>query len=237
MAAENDIDKLVLAQFFTNDGGMFRPGGWLGRQRVIVDVGAAGPDYLSISAGFRSRGWKVVAVEPNPKFCEAHRSMGYDIHQYACSDRDEDDQDFIVVDSQGSNYHGGVVSNESFSSLGIEGKFADLLETVRGKTSTSQIKVDVRKLDTILSCHEPSIRKIDVLAVDVEGWELKVMDGFSIERYQPSVVILENLFEDPDYHDAMRRRGFELWRRVEPNDIYVNATRSKQGQFGGTLVP
>lgn len=67
MAAENDIDKLVLAQFFANDGGVFRPGGWLGRQRVIVDVGAAGPDYLSISAGFRSCGWKVVAVEPNPK--------------------------------------------------------------------------------------------------------------------------------------------------------------------------
>lgn len=159
--------------------------------------------------------------------------MGYAIHQYACSDRDEDDQDFIVVNSQGSNYHGGGVSNESFSSLGIEGKFADLLETVRGKTSTSQIKVDVRKLDTILSCHEPSIRWIDVLAVDVEGWELNVMDGFSIERYQPSVVILENLFEDPNYHDAMRRRGFELWRRVEPNDIYVNATRSKQGKSAG----
>ena len=223
VSAENDIDRLVLAHFFVNDGAMFRPGGWLGRRRVIVDVGAARPDYLSISAGFRSIGWKVIAIEPNPKFCEAHRRMGYEIYQYACSDDDDDDQDFTVVDSHESSYHGGTVSNKSFSSLGIQGKFADLLETVRDKTSTEIIKVNVRKLDTILRRHEPSTRRIDVLAVDVEGWELKVIKGFSMERYRPSVVILENLFEDSAYHDAMGARGYKLWRRIEPNDVYVRA--------------
>ena len=223
MAAENDIDQIVLKQFFAGKAGMFRPGGLFGRKRTIIDVGAAQPEYLSISAGFRREGWKVIAVEPNPTFCAAHRAKGYKIHQYACSDRDQDNVDFTLVDSHGAGYHGGEVSNESFSSLGIDGNFAELYEGARDRTSISHIHVNVRKLDTILREHESAVKRVDILAVDVEGWEIKVVDGFSLENYRPKVVILENLFSDEAYYHAMESRGYKFWRNIEPNDIYVRA--------------
>lgn len=211
MAAEKDVDRLVRETFFKEMNG---PG-------VFVEVGAALPDYLSISESFRAHGWKIIAIEPNPDFCAAHRARGHEIHQYACSDVEADDVEFYVVDSQGANYEGGSVSFESFSSLGIKDEFATLHDTVKDNTKVRTIPVKVRRLDTILGEHEPEIDHIDILAVDVEGWELNVMRGLSIDKYNPSVVILENLFQKDDYVSFMKDRGFALWRRLEPNDVYV----------------
>jgi FkbM family methyltransferase len=182
MAAEDNVDRVVRDAFFAGI-----------RNGVLVEVGAAMPDYLSIGESFRALGWRVISIEPNPDFCAAHRALGNEVLQYAASDTEADDVDFFVVDSHGAQYQEGEVSFESFSSLGIKGQYADLYETVRAKSDVSKIPVKVRRLDTILAEHEPDLRAIDILAVDVEGWELDVMRGLT--RYQPEVVILENIFD------------------------------------------
>jgi FkbM family methyltransferase len=209
MSAEGDIDLIVQQAFFAEGS---TPG-------VMVEVGAAHPDLLSISRRFRDKGWRIVAVEPNPAFCEEHRKLGYEVMQFACSDLDADDVPFTVVESENSIYHGVEVTYESFSSLGLRDKFADLHGTVT--TRTSQIPVQVRRLDRILGEFAPDVRAIDLLAVDVEGWELEVMNGFSIETYRPRIVILENLFDDRAYRDYMTDRGYSLWRTIAPNEVYV----------------
>lgn len=210
MTAERDVDKLVRDVFFPgkSDG-------------VIVEVGAARPDYLSISASFRALGWKVIAIEPNPDFCAAHRALGHEVLQYAASDSDADHADFFLVDSHSARYLGGEVSFESFSSLGIRGKYAELHATTPVHTSVKTIQVKVRRLDRILAKHEPNLARIDIVAVDVEGWELNVMRGFDLSRYRPQVVILENLFDSSEYVDFMQRRGYRLWSKLAPNDVYV----------------
>jgi hypothetical protein len=106
------------------------------------------------------------------------------------------------------------------------------------------IPVKVRRLDTILSLHEPDVSSVDILAADVEGWELNVMRGFSVEKYHPRVVILENLFKKDEYVEYMRQAGYSLWRRLEPNDVYVDtnflrsqtANRSLWSRFKALLV-
>jgi FkbM family methyltransferase len=210
MPAEHDIDIVVKNAFFAES----KPG-------VFVEVGAARPDYLSISESFRKQGWKIIAIEPNPEFCAAHRAQGHEVLQYACSDVDADDVPFYVVNSKEADYMGGKVSYESFSSLGIRDDFAELHKTV--STDTNMISVQVRRLDTILAMHEPELTTFDMLAVDVEGWELSVLRGLSIARFRPKVVILENLFKDTAYEKAMREREYRLWRTLEPNEIYVSA--------------
>lgn len=211
MAAEMDVDREVRETFFKDKK---EPG-------VFVEIGAARPDYLSVSASFRKLGWKVISVEPNPEFCKLHRDLGYEVHEYACSDADLDDVEFFVVDSKGAEYQGGNVSFESFSSLGIQNEFSELYDTVKNNTQVRKIPVKVRRLDTILAEHEPDVKTVDIVAVDVEGWELSVMRGFSIEKFQPRVIILENLFKKDEYVDYMRSRGYGLWKRLEPNDVYV----------------
>lgn len=183
----------------------------------MVDVGAARPDYLSVSARFRSLGWRVIAVEPNPQFCELYEQRGFEVHQYACGDRDEDDVDFLVVDSHGSQYKDGQVTNESFSSLAIKDSYAKLNPNL----DTTKIKVKLRRLDTILKEHAPDVPEFDILSVDVEGWELEVLEGLSLDRYRPAVLVLENLFNEKKYRDRLKELNYLFWRRLPPNDVYV----------------
>jgi FkbM family methyltransferase len=185
-------------------------------------VGAARPEFLSISNSFRKLGWTIIAVEPNPAFCDEHRALGYEIFEYACSDRDEDNVDFTLVDTKGAQYQGGPVSFESFSSLGLRGEFAELYKTTQIDRESSTIKVNVRRLDTILAQHAPYVSNVDVVTVDVEGWEIEVMNGFSLQRYAPKVVVLENLMNDVSYRTFMHSQGYTLHRVIPPNDLYFH---------------
>lgn len=47
------------------------------------------------------------------------------------------------------------------------------------------------------------------------------MQGFALSCFHPSVVILENLFNDTKYPVYMNEQGYGCWRQVSPNDIYV----------------
>src|SRR5262245_56247934 len=149
--AEGDVDQIVRRRFFRNQS-----------TGVFVDVGAANPDFLSVSALYRSLGWTVIAIEPNPAFCDMHRARGHDILQYACGEQDADDVDFSVVDSHGAPYANGHVSYESLSSLAIKENYARTVPQMDVKT----IKVKLRRLDSILQTHAPQIRDIDILSVD-----------------------------------------------------------------------
>ena len=209
MPAEQDVDSIVREEFFAHE-----------RAGVLLEIGAARPDYLSIGASFRSKGWRVISIEPNPTFASQHRELGHEIHEYACADSDEEDVDFLIAEGDGVQYLGEVVTAESFSSLGIRGNYKDLLSQLQEHFTLRTIKVKTRRLDTILS-YLKDVTKLDIIAVDVEGWELECLRGFSFGALAPKVAIVENLFHDPLYIDFMKTRGYELWRVLEPNDVYV----------------
>lgn len=211
MIIEHDIDRIVKLAFFLNEN-----------KGVFVEVGAARPDYLSLSASYRKAGWSVIAIEPNPDFCALHRAMGHDTLEYACSDQDQDDVEFTVVNSKNADYLGGKVSFESFSSLGIKDKFAEHFKQVENTAEKTLIKVKVRKLNSLLSTYYPNLKTIDVLAVDVEGWELNVLKGFDLQSYKPKVVIIENNFGETECRDLLMQQGYVLWKTFSPNEIYIH---------------
>jgi FkbM family methyltransferase len=216
--AEADVDRYIRQRFFPNqDTGVF------------VDVGAANPNYLSISALYRSLGWTVIAVEPNPAFCELHRKLGHEVLQYACGDHDEDGVEFSVVDSHGNQYENGFVSYESFSSLGIKDAYA----RIKPNLDVTKIKVNLRRLDTILATHAPAVDHINILSVDVEGWELEVLAGLDLQKFKPDVMVIENLFNDDQYRLHLRDRGYLLWSFLAPNDVFIrsdlNTSRRRRG--------
>lgn len=206
--AEGDIDVAILSRFFREPSA---------RRRIFVDVGAARPDYLSISARFREQGWRVIGIEPNPDFAQRHEELGYEIYRYACGTEDRDDASFQVVDSHSTPYEGGEVSYESFSALSIKPAYAALKPNLDSRT----IHVKLRRLDTILGEHAPEVDQIDVLSADVEGWELEVLAGLNLARYRPKVMVLENFLRDRTYITRLQELGYKLWRRSFPNDVYV----------------
>ena len=181
---EGDVDKLVMNTFFPE-----QPDG------VLVEVGAASPDYLSIGKSFRALGWRVISIEPNPVFAARHRILGHDVQEYACGEEDCDDIPFFIVEAKNldSKYRGGNISYESFSSLGIRGDFKALYDRMADRFTVRQIMVGQRRLDTILDSIR-GLEKVDILSIDIEGWELECLRAFSFNRFNPKVLIIEDYF-------------------------------------------
>lgn len=100
--AEDDVDRIVADRFFAGvTGGVF------------VEIGSARPDFLSISALYRTMAWRVIAIEPNPDYRPQYEKYGFEVLQYAVGNEDTDDVEFFVVDSHGSGYEGGNLTSGS----------------------------------------------------------------------------------------------------------------------------
>jgi FkbM family methyltransferase len=180
---------------------------------VMVEVGAAGPIYLSQSFSFKKKGWRCICIEPNPSFVKAHLEQNNEIYQYACSDQDQNDVDFEIC------HMNGEITNESFSSLVIEESFVKTSGFESKQVlNIEKIKVNVRKLNTILD--EINVSSIDYLSIDAEGHEEKVLNGFSIQKYLPKVVLIENNYEDQRYDNYFILNNYNFFFKEGNNYIY-----------------
>lgn len=203
---ERDAGRAVIRAFFRRQRG-----------GVFVEVGAARPDFMSIGSRFRALGWRVISIEPNPAFAQLHRDAGHEIYQYACGERDESNAAFSIVHAP----DGAPVSNESFSSLSVKPAYAALSPVA---LQIETIRVEVRRLDSLLATHAPEVERVDCLAIDTEGWEIEVLKGFDLERFSPRVLIIENLLDDENYRRYLAGRGYRLWKTLRPNEIYVRCS-------------
>ena len=174
-----------------------------GYRGVMVDVGAAHPETISNSLHFRQTGWDVIPIEPNPRFCDMYRERGWEVLQYAACAEDMGKADFELCP---------LVDEMSCSAIKIR---------QREDVPRSIISVTALKLDTILHRHRPGLERIDALVVDVEGWELEVLRGFSVDRYTPKVILLENFTALPEYGKYMSGIGYRLKMQLSYNEFYV----------------
>lgn len=199
--AEKGCDKTVRENYFPNQ-----------ETGVVVDVGAAKPIWKSQSRHFEESGWRRICVEPNPLFIDLHKKYGTEVYQFACSDHDEDNVTFQIV---GDPNKDGVDDMEGFSSIRVRGDYIHY--SGYDGVNVREIKVNLRKLDTIL---EPlNLPSIDYVCVDTEGWEIQVMKGFSIEKWKPKVILLEDAwFNGENYTNYMDSRGYKKGIRVNNSD-------------------
>ena len=205
---EGDIDKLIRMAFFPLKS----------YKGVFVEVGAADPSYLSISKHFRDSGWNVISIEPNPYFAKRHREAGNTILEYACGEKDENNIEFEIVRPkiQGAI---GQTTYESFSAIKVKEAYKQNDPSFDSKMDVEKICVNMRRLDSLLK--ETGIIIIDILTVDVEGWELEVLSGLNFDLYAPKLLVVENWLRDEKYIKKIVSYGYSFACRMYPNDIYV----------------
>ena len=84
-----------------------------------------------------------------------------------------------------------------------------------------EINVRKKTLDGILE--ESNFSRIDFISIDVEGHEIEVLKGFSLEKYLPRIVLIEDNSNQTDrtIPEYMRRRGYVIFKRTGVNDWYA----------------
>ncbi len=193
---EHNTDRFIRENYFSN----------FEDKKIMVEVGAGPPDFFSMSKHFRESGWRCICVEPNPKFITQHQQRGHEIYQYACADF-EKETIFNIIETDWNDHDNGI----SYSAI-------DLKYPLNHHHLRKQIPVKVIKLDTLLE--ELKIENINFLSVDTEGWELEVMNGFNIEKYNPEIVLLENYLYLESYVEYMKSKNYELDNKIEYNYIF-----------------
>lgn len=205
--AEYNTDKIIREKYFPD----------YNYKGIFVEVGGATPEFLSMSKHFKDNGWRTIIIEPNPNFCQQHRDFGNEVYEFACSNHDGFG-DFIVVE-QNVQAYGGTITDHSFSSLSVKDEYLKNTGFSLNNTNHKKIQVQIKKLDTFLL--EKNITDIDILSIDVEGWELEVLEGLNTNQVKCKVIVIENLFHNPNYNNFMFNRGYRLTDKIEYNYVYT----------------
>lgn len=115
----------------------------------------------------------------------------------------------------------------------VELQFAGLMSLVKGsmKSEIDQIahvekgceiqgiesyvvSVQTATLSSLLDKH--GIHKIDLLSLDVEGFERKVLDGLDFERHAPTYILVEERY--PDVAELLGKR-YEMIEKISHHDV------------------
>jgi|ERR1051326_1338230 FkbM family methyltransferase len=186
------LEKELVWQFF-------------GRKRdgFFIEVGANDPSGGSQTWLLEQNGWRGILVEPLAEFHAKLTSARprSKVYQAACS----------APEKRGTaTLH--VASHDGFSTLEPQ-RDSHGVEFTRTET------VPVMTLDDILE--KEGNPRVDFVSIDVEGGELDVLRGFSLERRRPALVLIEDGVRNLDKHRAMTGRGYKLVKRTVLNNWYV----------------
>jgi len=169
----------------------------------FVEVGAYDGLLHSNTVGLARRGWHGVLVEPHPisaKKCRENYQLfpNITIEEYAITSRGGEVQKLRDA---------GTLSSTSTVVQGLYEK----LEWSKRALSNSFFEVETKTLDDILESYSP--KKLDLLAVDVEGAEEAVFAGFSINHWRPTVLIVELTENHSDFRE-FRSGDSQLYQMI-----------------------
>jgi FkbM family methyltransferase len=187
----------ILAEIFAD-----RTGGW------CAEVGAYDGLTGSATLHFERAGWQCLLVEPNPESAERiSRARSSVVKQCAASSAEGETVLFVAE------------SVEQMSTLEPDGAHLRWIEEVGGRVKP--IGVRTARLDDLLD--EAGFPELQFLTIDVEGHELEVLRGLSLERFKPRVVILEENLGRRRSAVArhMAEHRYVNFRRTGVNDWYA----------------
>lgn len=179
---------------------------------VCVEVGAANGIRGSNTLFFEKLGWRTLCIEPNPLYIEEIKKCRKEYVQCACGSKNQESIPFTVFDIGEKN----IMS--SLSSLEPDKR---LLETHGHVINSTQIiSVNVKTLDEVLdSAKFPT--NIDFISIDTEGTELDVLKGLDLNKWNISLLVVENNFEDANIKEYLEQQGYYKDARWKINDFYV----------------
>jgi len=170
---------------------------------IFVEVGANDPIRASQTWHLEQLGWSGVLVEPISQLCDCLREQRprSQVIQAACGPPGHQETACLYVAT-------------ALSRSTVTDSFAFVPNKVK-RTET----VRMFKLDEILE--QTGITRPDYVSIDVEGYQYEVLSGFSLSRYQPRLLVVEDHLLDLKTHRLIEQQGYRLVKRVVRNNWYI----------------
>lgn len=178
--------------------------------QTCVEVGANDGVTGSVTLHFERAGWPCILVEPNPALCARLREERNAFLFAGAASREAGTATLMLAE-------GGELAHAA-SSLqpGAEAAIR------RQGFSFRPVEVETAPLDAILERAGAKPGEIAFVSIDVEGHEAAVLDGFTLSRWRPRVLIIEDntLLFGNTIHRQLAASGYVRFRRTGVNDWY-----------------
>lgn len=184
-------EQVLIREFFENKS-----------NGVYVDVGANEPIIESQTYHLDKMGWSGLLLEPIPYYCELlkqHRTGK--VIQFACSSHKNQNKVLQLIVAGG---HSTLNSNP----------------IAVGTVSNQTIDVVCKTLDSILEENNIQVG-FDFISIDIEGHEMEMFKGFTLEKWKPKLVLLEDHVINHEKHRHMIDHGYQVILRTGLNSWYV----------------
>lgn len=179
---------------------------------IFIDIGAFHPIYMSNSYHFEQSGWNVVCIEANPLCIENLKKERKIVLNYAMDSEDKDNQNFCIVGS----------GDGTLGYMGAWSQLKKYYSRVGTFKCKNIVKVNTRKLDTLLKKELKFIDYIDIISIDTEGNEFDILNGFDIDKWRPKVFVIEEIKdENPKIKKYLKIFGYRIVNRIKFNNFYI----------------
>ena len=185
-------EDVIIRQFFKskNDG-------------FFVDIGAYHPKHYSNTYLLHKKGWRGINIDPNPDNMRIFRSA-----------RKNDINVQVGVAKQAEKLTYYKFSHPSCNTFSKE----DTLQFKDKKwiESLGEENIQCLPLRDILHTHLPEGQTIDLVNIDVEGFDLEVLESNDWNKFKPQVIIIEDHPFEPgnptksDIFNYLTERGYTL---------------------------
>ena len=180
-----------------------------------LEIGAFDGVKFSNTYFFEAIGWSGILVESVPEFCDrARKNRPFSKVVNVAVGGKERDSVIMQVAEGDADYIG------AFSFVG-DGTERDKLARVQARQGRVRAeRVACTTLDAIASELRDSI---DFITVDVEGLELEILESFSLGKFEPQVLVVEDNSHGVDKRvsELLCKNGYVEKYRRGPNVFYA----------------
>jgi len=185
---------------------------------VCVEVGANNGVDDSISLFFEKIGWKCILVEPNPSLCRGIRAVRNAlIYECAASNRSGVGTLYVAE---------GAVRSDGLSTISTNKEDHDRIKS--HGFGIRPVQVHTMTLDEILT--DAKINgDVDFISIDVEGHEYEAIEGLSLERWKPMIILVEDNsnLKNSIVSNYLKKFGYVRFLRTGVNDWYAHRTNKR----------
>jgi len=182
------------------------------RNGVCVEVGSNEPKDLNSQSYYLEKDldWKCFLVEANPELVEKTKKCRpkAKILNYACVEPEKNGKQlslFIPLNESDIEISGHASVEKNIDEHNYK-KFREVI--VEGRTLSDTLKIF-------------KVEDIDILSIDVEGYEYEVLSGIDFDMYSPKLILLEDKNLYLNKHNLLIRKGYKLVRRLNRNSWYL----------------
>lgn len=187
------------------------------KKGFYLDIGANHPTRNNNTYIFYLKNWRGVAVDPLKKYMSSwHKIRPNDkFLNIALSNKKKKTDLFIFSDDTDSSIAKKYIRRCIY----------------KKKKLISKKKIETTTISDILKSEKRNIKDIHLMSLDVEGEELKILQGFDFNLFKPGVIIVEDKniaierISNSKIYRLLYNYNYRLIAKTLLNSIYVNPAK------------